>query len=147
MRSATRQLTHRPSTKSSEDCLCLLLVRQSVGLGFSSFLLLSLSPFLVFVFCVFFFFFCPRRPSVPRSDVTPRGFGEHAAGGIEHGPPQAKARRRRRGAGAEPLLRGGWDGEHSKAQAHKTRSRQTSLPAAAASEECSSADSSTGIRA
>ena len=25
---------------------------------------------------------------------TPRGFGEHAAGGIEHGPPQAKARRR-----------------------------------------------------
>ena len=38
------------------------------------------------------------------------GFGEHAAGGIEHGPPQAKARRRRRGAGAEPLLRGGWDG-------------------------------------
>ena len=78
---------------------------------------------------------------------TPRGFGEHAAGGIEHGPPQAKARRRRQGAGAEPLLRGGWDGEHSKAQAHKTRSRQTSLPAAAASEECSSADSSTGIRA
>ena len=32
---------------------------------------------------------------------------EHAAGGIEHGPPQAKARRRRQGAGAEPLLRGG----------------------------------------
>ena len=45
-----------------------------------------------------------------RSDVYASGFGEHAAGGIEHGPLQAKARRRRQGAGAEPLLRGGWDG-------------------------------------
>ena len=57
---------------------------------------------------------------------TPRGFGEHAAGGIEHGPPQAKARRRRRGAGAEPLLRGGWNGHHRKAQ--KSRSQQTDHP-------------------
>ena len=49
---------------------------------------------------------------------------EHAAGVIEHGPPQAIARRRRRGAGAEPLLRGGWDGAHSKAHAQKRRSQQ-----------------------
>ena len=67
-------------------------------------------------FFFFFFFFSFLL-------LSNSGLGEHAAGGIEHGPPQAKARRRLRGAGAEPLLTGGWNGHHRKAL--KPRSQQT----------------------
>ena len=35
-----------------------------------------------------FFFDALRVPSSDDPTCTPRGFGEHAAGGIEHGPPQ-----------------------------------------------------------
>ena len=66
---------------------------------------------------------CRAQDSL-RSDMSASWLRGARPGGIEHGPSQAKACRRRRGAGAEPLLRGGWDGEHSKAQAKKTRSRQ-----------------------
>ena len=63
---------------------------------------------------LFLFPFVHDPLRVPSSDVHAAWLRGARRRRDREGPPQAKARRRRRGAGAEPLLRGGWNGEHSK---------------------------------